>query len=492
MSPLLRKKPLHRILEEAGSGGNELRRALGPWNLIALGVGATIGVGIFVLTGTAAARNAGPALILSFLLSGIGCAFAGLCYAEFAAMLPVAGSAYTYAYAVLGEIFAWIIGWDLVLEYSFSTATVASGLSANLIGLLGEFGVHLPAAIAGTPGDGTPGAIFNLPACLSVLATTAVLIRGIRESANFNFLIVVLKVGTVLAFCATAAWFLMAHPEAGRRNWDPFLPPNAGEFGRFGWSGVMRGAAVIFFAYIGFDAVSTAAQEAVRPQRDMPVGLLGSLAVCTLLYMLTSGLLTGVVSYRDLDVGAPVALGMDRTGVHFGGMLVRVGTILGLMTTMLVTLLGQSRVFFAMSRDGLLPPFLSRVHPRFLTPHVSLLVVGCVVSIFAAIFPIGELGQLVSIGTLLAFGIVCAAVLILRYRRPDIERPFRAPLFPFVPVAGVLVSMLLMISLPGVTWLRLVIWLVVGAFVYAFYGRRSSRVREEDREPSPVAPAARG
>lgn len=407
-------------------------------------------------------------------------------------MLPVAGSAYTYAYATLGEVFAWIIGWDLVLEYAFSTATVASGLSANLIGLLAEFQIQLPPAFTATPGDGTPGAIFNLPAFLSVLIITAILIRGVKESAGFNFVVVVVKVATVLLFCGVAAWYISQHPDIAVRNWTPLIPPNEGEFGKYGWSGVMRGAAVIFFAYIGFDAVSTSAQEAIRPQRDMPIGLLGSLAICTVLYMLTAWLLTGVTSYRELNVAAPVALAMDRTGVQFGGMVIRIGTLCGLTTTMLVTLMGQSRVFFAMAGDGLLPPWLSRVHPRFLTPHYSLMLVGLCVGVFSAIFPIGALGQLVSIGTLLAFVIVCIAVIVLRYRRPDLPRPFRCPLFPAVPILGAVISIGLMISLPGITWMRMIAWLIVGAFVYGFYGIRHSRLRGGAPSTAPAPAAVRG
>jgi APA family basic amino acid/polyamine antiporter len=494
MQSLFARKSIQQVQSEASGEGRNLglRRALGVWNLIALGVGATIGAGIFVITGTAAARNAGPAIVLSFLLAGLGCALAGLCYAEFAALIPVAGSAYTYAYATLGEIFAWMIGWDLVLEYAFSTATVASGFSANLSGLLGEFGIRLPAFLSAAPNDGTAGALFNLPAALAVLAITGILILGVKESANFNFVMVLLKVATVLYFCGAAAWFLFGHPEVAIKNWSPFVPENRGEFGQFGWSGVLRGAGVIFFAYIGFDSVSTAAQESVRPQRDMPAAILGSLAICSVLYMVTAATLTGIMPYGELDTGSPVADGMDRTGLRFGGVLVRLGTLFGLTTTMLVTMLGQSRVFFAMARDGLLPELLGRVHPRTRTPHISLLIVGVTVSLLAGLFPLPGLGQMVSIGTLLAFAIVSAAVIVLRRRRPDLPRPFRVPLYPWIPAGGAAASLALMAGLPAVTWMRLMGWLGVGLVIYILYGSRRSRVRESAQERIPAAPAARG
>jgi len=469
MSQLLAKKSLDALLEEAGEHGRQgLKRTLGSLDLLALGVGATIGAGIFVITGSAAAQYAGPAIVLSFVLTGIVCALAGLCYAEFASLVPIAGSAYSYAYATLGEAFAWIIGWDLILEYGFSAATVASGWSGNLVSLLADFGVHIPPALLGR---------FNLPAFLVVLAVTAILVTGIRESANFNAVVVALKVATVLIFIGVAAGFLWQYPAIAAANWRPFIPPNAGEFGSFGWSGIARGAAVIFFAYIGFDSVSTAAQEARRPQRGMPIGILGSLAICTLLYILVAAVQTGVVHYSKLNVAAPVALAIDRTGVRWGSLLVKLGTFCGLSTTMLVALLGQSRVFYSMSRDGLLPSWAAAVHPRFQTPWISTIVVGLFVAVFAAVIPIGVLGQLVSIGTLAAFAVVCAAVWRLRHTRPDLPRPFRVPLVPWVPALGIVSSVALMLSLPWDTWLRLVVWLLAGAVVYCFYGRRHSRVR---------------
>ncbi len=507
MSQLLATKPLDDVVRESKTEGDEaLRRVLGRWDLVALGIGAVIGAGIFIITGTAAARYAGPSISLSFILAGLGCALAGLCYAEFATLIPVAGSAYTYGYATLGEIFAWIIGWDLILEYAFSAATVASGWSANVVSLLQDFGLHLPPRFTDTPGTRlayfqnrweplatlgpalesagvdpaslqTVTAAFNLPAFIAVLAVTTILVVGIKESAGFNLAVVFVKVGAVLIFIVVAGTYLLRHPEVAAVNWTPFLPANQGSFGSFGLSGIARGAAVIFFAYVGFDAVSTAAQEARNPQRDMPFGLLASLGICTLLYIAVAVILTGVVHYSRLDAAAPVAIGIDATGVAWGSLLVKVGAIAGTSTVMLVTLLGQSRVFFSMSRDGLLPPWAGAIHPRFRTPWISSLVTGLFVAGFAGTMPIALLGQLVSIGTLLAFVIVCAAVILLRKRRPDLERPFRTPLVPFVPLLGILVFLLLMVSLPLDTWIRLIVWLLLGFVIYFGYGIRHSRLR---------------
>ncbi len=527
MSDLLATKPLDMILNEAHEEGEHaLKRALGPLNLITLGIGAIIGAGIFVLTGAAAAQYAGPAIMLSFILAGIACAFAGLCYSEFASLIPIAGSAYTYGYATLGEIFAWIIGWDLILEYAFGAATVASGWSGYVVSLLQDWGIHIPPTLIASPwtyADGhwmrntvvlvnnrwelldkvLPGLqaggidpnslplvhpILNLVALLAIFAVTLILVIGIQESANFNSAIVIVKVTIVLIFIAIAGAFVIKHPEVASANWHPFVPPNAGQFGQYGWSGMARGAAVIFFAYIGFDAVSTAAQEAKRPQCDMPIGILGSLVICTILYIAVSGLLTGVVSYRALNVADPVAVGIDATGIRWGSLLVKLGAIAGLGSVMLVMLLGQSRVFYSMSRDGLLPEWAGRVHTRFRTPYISSITVGIFVAVFAALIPIGILGELVSIGTLLAFVIVCAGVWILRRRRPNLERPFQTPWVPFVPIMGILVSGLLMVSLPFDTWLRLIIWLVIGMFIYFFYGRHHSRVQalRTESKPGPV------
>jgi APA family basic amino acid/polyamine antiporter len=520
MSDLLATKPLDTILSEAGeTGEHALKRALGPVNLITLGIGAIIGAGIFVLTGAAAAQYAGPAIVLSFILAGIACAFAGLCYSEFASLIPIAGSAYTYGYATLGEIFAWIIGWDLILEYAFGAATVASGWSGYVNSLLQDWGIHLPPSLTATPGTemvfyhgrwerlGTiqvlldkagvaSGSLphttgsFNLVAFIAICLVTVILVIGIQESANFNSAVVIIKVAIVLVFIGIAANYVLKNPGVATAHWHPFVPPNTGKFGQYGWSGVARGAAVIFFAYIGFDAVSTAAQEAKQPQRDMPIGILGSLVICTILYILVSGLLTGVVPYTALNVPDPVAVGIDATGVRWGSVLVKLGAIAGLGSVMLVMLLGQSRVFFSMSRDGLLPEWAGRVHPRFRTPYISSITVGIFVAIFASLIPIGILGELVSIGTLLAFVIVCAGVWVMRRKRPEIHRPFKTPWVPFTPIMGILVSGLMMVSLPGDTWLRLVIWLVIGMAVYFFYGRRHSRVQLARRAPASKPPTA--
>jgi APA family basic amino acid/polyamine antiporter len=506
-NPLFITKPLSMLTAEAQeSGEHSLKRALGPLNLITLGIGAIIGAGIFVLTGAAAARYAGPAIVLSFVLAGIACAFAGLCYSEFASLIPIAGSAYTYGYATLGELFAWIIGWDLILEYAFGAATVASGWSGYLVSFLQDWGIHIPPALTanwptemvfymsrwerlatvlptltenGVDPATLPHAIgyFNLVAFLAIAIVTIILVIGIKESANVNSVIVIIKVAIVLLFIGIAAVYVFKNPEVAAKNWKPFIPPNQGIFGFFGWSGIARAAAVIFFAYIGFDAVSTAAQEAKNPQKDMPIGILGSLVICTILYILVSGLLTGVVPYTALNVPDPVAVGIDATGVRAGSFMVKLGAIAGLGSVMLVMLLGQSRVFFSMSRDGLLPKWAGKVHPRFRTPYISSITVGIFVAIFAATVPIGILGELVSIGTLLAFVIVCAGVWILRVRRPELHRPFKTPMVPLVPILGIAVSLLMMLSLPLDTWLRLIIWLAIGMAVYFGYGRKHSVVQ---------------
>ncbi len=500
-------KPLHVIMKEAEeTGEGSLRRALGPLNLITLGIGAIIGAGIFVLTGQAAATAAGPAIVVSFILSGIICAFAGLCYAEFASLIPIAGSAYTYGYATLGEIFAWIIGWDLILEYAFGAATVASGWSGYFVSLLDDLGIHIPPAWIATPGTqmvfyqghwqqmsavkdtlvaaGVSAAslphavgVFNLVAFLAIALSTFILIVGIKESANFTSAVVLIKIAIVFVFIAVAGAFVLHHQSLARANWHPFIPANKGHFGDFGWSGVARGASVIFFAYIGFDAVSTAAQEAKNPQRDMPIGIIGSLVICTVLYILVSGLLTAVVPYTALNVADPVAIAIDATGVKWGSLLVKAGAVAGLASVMLVMLLGQSRVFYSMSRDGLLPKWAGAIHARFRTPWISSLVVGVCVAAFASLIPIGDLADLVNIGTLLAFVIVSAGVWALRVSRPDLPRPFKTPLVPLVPILGIVTALGAMLSLPPITWLRLLIWLAVGLLVYGFYSRKHSKVQ---------------
>jgi basic amino acid/polyamine antiporter, APA family len=459
---LLSKKALGELRAEAERG--LLRRSLGPWNLTALGIGSIIGTGIFVLTGTAASQNAGPALVFSMIISAIGCAFAGLCYAEFAAMVPVAGSAYTYAYATVGEIFAWIIGWDLILEYALSTATVAVGWSGYFVSLAHDLGLTVPASLAGPPG------LFNLPATLIVLFVVALLVVGIKQSADANTVLVAVKSLVLLVFVIAGAAYVNS------ANLTPFVPPNTGEFGHFGWSGVLRGAGVMFFAYIGFDAVSTAAQEAKNPSRDMPIGILGSLAICTVIYVLVAIVLLGIVPYRQLNVADPLAVGIDATGLRWLSPVIKVAALFGLFSTMLVTLLAQTRIFYSMSRDGLLPPLFSAVHPRFRTPHLSTIVTGTIVGLVAGLTPISVLGQLVSIGTLLAFVLVCTGIVILRRTAPDVPRPFRTPGVPFVPIAGAVICLAQMIGLPLATWERLVIWLAIGLVVYFGYSYRSSRV----------------
>ncbi len=479
--------------EADATGEKALNRTLGALNLTMLGIGAIIGAGIFVLTGLAAALHAGPAVPISFVVAGIACGLAGLCYAEMASAVPVAGSAYTYSYATMGEFIAWIIGWDLVLEYAMGAATVGVGWSGYFISMLDYFNIHLPTAVTSAPlrfctsadvtnavasclttGWNSTGALFNLPAAAIVLIATTVLVIGIEESAKVNNLIVILKLAVVLLFIAFGARYV------NTANWHPFIPPNTGEFGTFGWSGVFRGAGLIFFAYIGFDAVSTAAQEAKNPQKDMPIGILGSLGVCTLLYIVVSLVLTGLVKYDQLNVAHPVAYAVEHVSqLSWLRPLITVGAVLGLGSVVLVMLLGQSRVFYSMSRDGLMGEWAGKVHPRFRTPYLSTIWVGVVVAIISAVFPIQILGELVNIGTLLAFVLVCAGVIILRRTRPDLDRPFRTPLVPLVPILGILACFGLMATLPPDTWLRLLVWLLIGFGIYFGYGRKHSKLQQE-------------
>ncbi|CAM3367621.1 amino acid permease [Rhodothermus bifroesti] len=480
-SRLFIKKSIPELIEQAEDRGQGLRRVLGPWNLVSLGIGAIIGAGIFVLTGQAAAQYAGPAIVLSFILSGIGCALAGLCYAEMASMIPVAGSAYTYAYATLGQFFAWIIGWDLILEYLFGASTVAVGWSGYVVSFLKDFGIVLPSEWTQSPFTfdpkthtwATTGAILNLPAVFIIALMTTLLVIGIRESATMNNLVVMVKIFVLLLFIGAGIFFI--NPD----NWEPFIPPNEGKFGIYGWSGILRGAGVIFFAYIGFDAVSTAAQEARNPQRDMPIGILGSLGISTLLYVVVALVLTGIVSYKMLNVPDPIAVAVDAVGPELFWLrpLIKIGAIAGLSSVILVMLLGQPRIFYSMARDGLLPKYFAAVHARFRTPHITTIVTGIIAAIFAGLFPIGILGELVSIGTLLAFTIVCLGVIVLRYTRPDIPRPFKTPLFPWVPILGAGISLLQMLSLPWDTWLRLLLWMALGLLIYFTYGRRHGASR---------------
>nr|WP_325310337.1 amino acid permease [Longimicrobium sp.] len=483
---MLSRKSVFDLQAEAGRG--TLRRSLGPVNLTTLGIGSVIGTGIFVLTGTAASQNAGPALVVSMVIAALACALAGLCYAELASMIPVAGSAYTYAYATAGEIFAWIIGWDLMLEYALSASTVAVGWSGYFVSFLGDLGIRLPARLTAAPevmvalpGGGTAHGVFNLPAACIVLLVSALLAIGIRESANTNTVLVVVKVAVLLVFVAAGAAYVR------REHLTPFIPPNTGDFGAFGWSGVMRGAAVMFFAYVGFDAVSTAAQEAKNPQRDLPFGILASLAICTVIYILVATVLIGIVPYSRLNVPDPLAVGIDATGLTWLSPVIKISALFGLFSTMLVTLLGQTRIFFTMSRDGLLPAAFGRVHPRWRTPHVSTAITGSVVAVAAGLLPISVLSQLVSIGTLLAFVLVSAGVVMLRRTRPELERPFRTPGMPWVPALAIVACVAQMASLPAATWARLFIWLAMGMVVYFAYGRRRSRVAAQaaaDAEPA--------
>lgn len=476
---LLATKSIEQLHAQEAAG-NELRRTLTATQLTLLGIGGIIGTGIFVLTGTAAANHAGPALALSFIVAGFACTLAGLCYAEFAAMIPVSGSAYSYSYATLGEGIAWFIGWNLILEYLFAVATVSVGWSGYAVSLLDQLHLHIPTALASAPlgqaGDAfnivRTGAIINLPAMAIVAAISTICYIGIKQSASFNSVIVAIKVTVVVLFIVFGMSYI------NTANWHPFIPPNTGETGVFGWSGIMGAAGVIFFAYIGFDAISTAAQETKNPQRDMPIGILASLVVCTILYVAVATVLTGMVSYKELDVAAPVALALDKyQGLHWLGIPLKLGAAAGMTSVMLVMTIAQARIFFAMARDGLLPPVFGRVHPRFRTPSTGTIVTGVSAAIIGGLFPVKILGEVVSIGTLAAFVTVCLGVLVLRQTRPDLPRPFRAPWPWFTCIAGALVCAYMMYSLGTATWWRLAIWTAVGILVYAFYGYKHSKVR---------------
>jgi APA family basic amino acid/polyamine antiporter len=496
---LFATKSIDKIKAEAeASGEHTLKRALGPVNLVTLGIGAIIGTGIFVLTGQAAAQRAGPAIVISMVIAGLVSALAGLCYSEFASTVPIAGSAYTYGYATLGEFVAWIIGWDLILEYALGAATVAVGWSGYLVSILKDFGLQFPAALSAAPGiivptdSGDVTAVFNLPAVIITLIVTALLVIGIRESANVNSAIVIIKVAVIVMIIAFGAIFV------DTVLWHPFIPENTGSFGEFGWSGIMRGAGVIFFAYIGFDAVSTAAQEAKNPQKDMPWGILGSLAICTVLYVLVSGVMVGLVPYKELGGAAPMAVAVDAARQQSVGtvwesimtlmpFLVKLGAIAGLSSTMVVMMMGQPRIFYSMAKDGLLPGWASKVHTKFRTPYITTIVTGVLVAIAAGFTPIGVLGELVSIGTLFAFVIVSVGIIFMRYRRPDLPRPFKTPFVPVVPILSAIASIALMASLPRETWERLVIWMLIGLAVYFAYGYRKSKLKQQEASSDPIA-----
>jgi APA family basic amino acid/polyamine antiporter len=478
-SNLLRTKSIEQLVSDVEHGAKHLKRSLTALDLTLLGVGAIIGTGIFVLTGTAAANQSGPGIMLSYMLAGLACGFAALCYAEFASMVPVAGSAYTYAYASLGEIVAWLIGWDLILEYAVGSMTVAIGWSGYFQRILAGFDVTLPAWAAAAPGT-MPGAIVNLPAMVIVLLITALLVIGIRESARFNAAMVAIKLAAVLFFIVAGVKFV--RPE----NWSPFAP--------YGWSGIMAAGAVVFFAYIGFDAVSTTAEEARNPSRDLPIGIIASLILCTVLYVAVAAILSGIVpvtTYRTLEsalpgtpivsqvestrfLNAPVAYVLHVIDQDWAAGLISAGAVAGITSVLLVMLLGQPRIFFSMSRDRLLPTAVSKVHPRFGTPYITTIITGSVVALVAGLTPINVVGEMTSIGTLFAFVVVCAAVIMLRIKRPEARRPFKVPFGYLFPVAGVVSCLYLMLSLSAVTWVRFLVWLDLGMMIYWFYGRTHS------------------
>lgn len=483
---------------EKGEGDAQhitLKRTLSASGLTALGIGAIIGAGLFSITGGAAAYNAGPAVTISFVVAAIGCAFAGLCYSEFSSMIPIAGSAYTYSYATMGEFIAWIIGWDLVLEYAVGAATVSISWSRYFVKFMENFGVHLPPQFVMSPFDSvtTPegaivSGIFNLPAVIVVIAISLLLIRGTQESSFVNNIIVALKVSVVLIFIALGWAYI--NPS----NYTPYIPDNTGNFGEFGWSGIIRAAGIIFFAYIGFDAVSTAAQEAKNPQRDMPIGILASLAICTVLYILFSHVMLGLANYtefRGQDGIAPVAVAISHTPYVWLQQGIIIAILAGYSSVVLVMLLGQSRVFFSMSKDGLLPPVFSEVHPEYQTPWKSNALFCVFVGLFAAFVPARVVGELTSIGTLLAFVLVCIGIIILRRTQPDLPRPFKTPLVPIVPILGVVTCFGMMAALPADTWLRLAIWMAIGFVIYFVYGKKNSKVGKASANGVAATTAAR-
>ncbi|MDR1672868.1 MAG: amino acid permease [Bacteroidales bacterium] len=474
-----RKKNITDLLAESSDNVGGLRRSLTVTNLVALGIGAIVGTGIFVITGRAAAEFAGPALTISFAVSAVGCILSAICYAEFAAMIPVSGSVYSYSYATMGELLAWFIGWDLILEYLFACSSVAVGWSGYMQSLLQGWGIELPYQLARSTFDHVngswtfTGSLINFPAVFIIAVISAFLMGGIRQSAFVNNVIVVIKVSVILLFIA----FGLSHIDTG--NWSPYIPENTGQTGYFGWSGIFRGAAVVFFAFLGFDALSTAAQETRNPQKDLPKGILISLLVCTVLYILVTAVLTGIVNYKELNVDAPMAVAIDHVGASLRWLspLIKLGAIAGLSSVILVMMLGQTRIYYAIAKDGLLPEIFSKIHRKRRIPHNATIFASIATGLIAGLLPLNVLSELVSIGTLMAFTIVCLSVVVLRKTQPELHRPFKVPLVPFVPLLGAGVCILQMVALPWNTWLRLIGWTVLGLFVYFMYSRKHSKLK---------------
>lgn len=479
---LFKKKDISSILNESNSSNDGLKRSLNATNLITLGIGAIVGTGIFVITGQAAAMYAGPALTISFIISALGCVMAGLCYAEFAAMIPVSGGVYSYSYTTMGEVLAWFVGWILILEYLFACSSVAVGWSGYMLSLLKDWGVLLPEQIAGATFDHLEngswvwtGRIINFPAVFIVAIVSSFLIGGIKQSAFVNNIIVVIKVAVILLFIG----FGLSYIDFG--NLTPYIPENGGEFGKYGWSGILRGAGVVFYAYLGFDALSTAAGEAKNPQKDMPKGILISLLICAVLYISVTTVLTGIVNYKELNVDAPIALAIDRAGAGLAWLspFIKLGAIAGLSSVILVMMLGQSRIYYSISKDGLLPKTFSKVHEKHGIPHNATIFASIATGLIAGLFPLHVLSELVSIGTLMAFTIVCISIVVLRKTQPNLKRPFKTPFVPFLPLLGAAICIIQMLSLPWNTWLRLIGWSVIGFIIYFIYGIKHSKLNKK-------------